>query len=85
MPRASLSEGSNRIRLLESQNKFSRRVGFSPFYYFVETIFPVAIIIGTGGFVEVEVDKIVVGNGLFSYQLIQRFQALHLNMFEIAL
>ena len=84
MPGASLSEGSNRVWLLESQNQLSRRVGFSPFYYFVETIFPVAIIIGTGGFVEVEVDEIVVGNSLLSHELIQRFQALHLNMFEVA-
>ena len=84
MPGASLSEGSNRVWLLECQNQLSRRVGFSPFYYFVETIFPIAIIIGTWCLVEVEVDQIVVGNSLLSYELIQSFQALHLDMFEVS-
>ena len=84
MPRASLSEWSNRVRLLESQHKLSGRVRFSPFYYFVETIFPIAIIIGTWCLVEVEVDQIVVGNSLLSYELIQSFQALHLDMFEVS-
>ena len=85
MPGTSLSEWSNRVWLLESQDKLSRWVRFSPFYHFVQAVFPVAIIIGAGGLVEIEVDEVVVGDSLFSYELIQRFQALYLNMFEVAL
>ena len=85
MPGSSLCEGSDSIGLLKTQHQLPGWILSRPLDDFVKTILSIAIIVRTGGLVEVEVNQIVVRNRLFSQEVIQSLQTLDLYVLEVSL
>ena len=85
MPRSSFGKGPDGVRSSESKDEFSGWVALSPLDDLVQTVFPVSIVVGTGGLVEVEVDQVVIGQGFLLDEVIHGSKTLNFYVLEITL
>ena len=84
MPWSSFFERSNSVRLLEAHDELFGRIISGPFYNFVQTIFPVSIVICTRSLVEVKIEKVVIRQHFLLHKLIHGVQTVHFYVLQIS-